>query len=161
MTAGICIVCGAIARFGYRPPFVEKEVWFCGAHRLEGPVTQLDIPRRPPPPLGVCIVCDGAREWREKPCWCCVEKLPGPREAGWGGALPDAAPCAYCGVSVETELNQLIPVGVVDVGVRAAVHAWCWAAFRAREGGLADGPDARAHVESVQSEDSTEARDAS
>jgi hypothetical protein len=91
-----CSICGAAhAPFGYFPPAVPTEEWRCGEHRLEGPVEREATRVAPPVRPGVCIVCDGAKVWQGAPCWCCVERLTGPRDAGYGapktlsGKYPD------------------------------------------------------------------------
>jgi hypothetical protein len=87
-----------------------------------------------------CIVCKGG----DPACWCCCERLPGPRDKGWGKGKPSLATavCAHCNGSVETSGNKLVLVGVVDtvpngkggfVAVRVWLRAWCWAPFRKRQ----------------------------
>jgi DNA (cytosine-5)-methyltransferase 1 len=41
--------------------------------------------------------------------------------------------CAYCGGRYDSVGNRLLPLGVVEVGVRVAVHAKCWAAWRTKQ----------------------------
>jgi hypothetical protein len=81
-----------------------------------------------------CIVCNGSRTWRGSSCWCCSP-----------GSHVCSDVCSHCGGSGDEYGNRLLPLGVIDVGVLAMVHARCWADFRAdfradRNDGFGSGP---------------------
>jgi hypothetical protein len=127
--SGPCVVCGKPnAPFGYLPPLVEREAWFCFEHWPNRPPDWTPPPLRHAPRLGSatpgqCIVCDG----KDPDCWCCTKRLPGPPEQGWpGDANPDV--CGHCGGGERPD-DSLLPFGVESVG-HIWLHRGCWPAWR-------------------------------
>jgi hypothetical protein len=128
---GICAASGsANASFGYFPPLVEAEKWFWFQHWPDRPslppVVKPMIVRPAAPDR--CIVCNGTQLSNSgQPCWCCVERLCGPRLS------PASKRCAHCGDSDNISGNLLLKIGVVDVGEYVWLHARCWADWQAEQ----------------------------
>jgi hypothetical protein len=130
-----CSKCGAPnTPFGYRPPLVVEETYFCRACWPDNPAPGniLPVPTRRAPKqalLGLCLVCNGSETWHGEPCWLCVEGLNGPHDPGWKGES-DTARCAHCGAG-----GDLIAVGAGREG-HAWVHKDCLPSWRANRRSL-------------------------
>jgi hypothetical protein len=146
---GACEICGEPdAPFGYE----MGERWRCREHWPDRPPNDQPcvVERIPPPSPGQCIVCDGAKVWRDQPCWCCVERLIGPRldapESAADAPLKAAPRCVHCGLTGDVFGDRLLRLVCLGVEERGYVHARCWTALRRaeQEEGFSDMTDAAA-----------------